>query len=727
MSDGATHDLEEHLRSAALLAGRFAEAWGASETAALAALWHDLGKYAAEFQAMITASDPDAHLESAPEGRRRRVNHSSAGALWAIERFGQRFGRLLAYPIAGHHSGLPDWIGEGGRFGLKDRLADKSHLQRTLRTNPPRAVLNAPPPSTRIPDGADKGLWVRMFASALFDADFLDAEAFFDPIVSSGRADWPALSSLLPKLDTHLARKSAEAEPTPVNRLRADVLRACRSAGAHGPGLFSLTVPTGGGKTLSSLAFALEHARAHGLRRVIYAIPFTSIIEQTAGVFRSAVGSDAVLEHHSALGPRPEAETARSRLAGENWDAPLIVTTTVQLFESLFANRTSQLRKLHNLAASVLVLDEAQALPSGVLRPVTAVLDQLGKHYKCSVVLCTATQPALGKVFRRLPSPMEIAPDPPALFRTLDRVDVAMPVPGERQSWDEIAAAIAASPQALAIVNTRRDCRTLHGLLPAGAVHLSTWQCAAHRQLLFRHIRHRLKTGDELRVVSTSLVEAGVDLDFPVVFRAMNGLDSLAQAAGRCNRNGRLDKGRFVVFRPEGARAWGHVAQTIGAAEATMRHHSERPFDPAAFERFFDELYWAKGEEALDKYQIAQLLGLGVEGRREGDLLDFRYRTAAESFRMIEDDQETLVVSYDRAARAAIEALRRDGADRYLLRRLQRFTVPVVKPAMLRLREALAVEDIDGVTILTKAELYRPNVGLDLDLLGGPSIEDLIV
>jgi CRISPR-associated endonuclease/helicase Cas3 len=254
-----------------------------------------------EFQAMITASDPEAHLEGVATGPRKRVNHSSAGALWAMQRFrGSAFGRLLAYPIAGHHSGLPDWIGEEGKTGLKDRLAQRCHLDRTLQTNPPRAILDAPLPSRGIPNGADAGLWVRMFASALFDADFLDAEAFFDPGVRAGRVDWPALDSLLPKLDAHLARKSVGAEPTPVNRLRADVLQASRTAASQRPGLFSLTVPTGGGKTLSSLAFALRHARAHGLRRVIYAIPFTSIIEQTARVFREAVGSDAVLEHQCA-------------------------------------------------------------------------------------------------------------------------------------------------------------------------------------------------------------------------------------------------------------------------------------------------------------------------------------------------------------------------------------------------------------------------------------------
>jgi CRISPR-associated endonuclease/helicase Cas3 len=568
-----------------------------------------------------------------------------------------------------------------------------------------------------------------MFASALFDADFLDTEAFFNPPALHGRADWPVVGSLLPKLEMHLARKAAEAEPTPVNRLRAEVLRACRSAGDRPPGLFSLTVPTGGGKTLSSLAFALEHARRYGLRRVIYAIPFTSIIEQTARVFRSAVGTNAVLEHHSALGPRPEAETARSRLAGENWDAPLIVTTTVQLFESLFANRTSQLRKLHNLATSVLVLDEAQALPPGVLRPVTAVLDQLVKYYRCSVVLCTATQPALGKVFKGF-SPAEIMPEPAALFRALDRVDITLPSLRERRSWDEIAGEMACSSQALAIVNTRRDCRTLHGRLPPGTVHLSTWQCAAHRTLLFRQIRRQLAAGSDLRVVSTSLVEAGVDLDFPVVFRAMTGLDSLAQAAGRCNRNGRLDKGRFVVFRPEGTRPWVHIAQAIGAAEVALRAHGEMPFEPAAFERFFDELYWAKGKEALDKYRIAQLLGLGAEGRREGDPFDFRYRTAAELFRMVEDDQETVIIPYDRSAREAIAVLERHGPDRHLLRRLQPFTVPVRPGPMLALREALAVEGakgLDRVAVLTREELYRPDVGLDVDPLEGPSIEDLII
>lgn len=458
---------------------------------------------------------------------------------------------------------------------------------------------------------------------------------------------------------------------------------------------------------------------------MIYAIPFTSIIEQTAGVFREAVGSGAVLEHHSALGPRPEHETVRSRLAGENWNAPLIVTTTVQLFESLFASRTSHLRKLHNLAGSVLILDEAQALPPAVLRPITAVLDQLVRYYGISAVLCTATQPALGAVFHGF-SPIEIAPDPHALFKALDRVTIALAPRDEQRSWEEIAVEIARQRQALAIVNTRRDCRALHALLPPGTIHLSTWQCAAHRASLLQDIKLKLVAGEELRVVSTSLVEAGVDIDFPVVYRAMTGLDSIAQAAGRCNRNGLLDKGRVVVFRPKGARTFGHISQSIEAAEAALRAHGDAVLSPAAFEHFFRELYWAKGEEALDRYQMGILLGIGLK-RREGDPFDFRFRSAAERFRMIDEVQETAVVPFDDTARAGIARLRSVGSDRYLLRRLQPYTVPVVRSAMAKLRESLAVEEIDGVPVLVNSDLYREDVGLDLASMRELRPEDLVV
>lgn len=328
--DGVTHDLAEHLMSTGVLASRFAADWGADEAARFAGCWHDLGKYAKQFQSMIRGADRDAHLEGVAAPR-QRVDHSTAGAIWAAQRFGQGYGRLIAYCIAGHHAGLGDWLGEGSARGVKDRLRNEEHLRVALASNPPRQILDLPDPTRPLPTGADLSLWTRMLASALFDADFLDSEGFFDEAKSSTRQIWPSLNVFGPKLDAKLAQIAASAPLNPVNRLRQDVLSACRKAAELPPGLFSLTVPTGGGKTLSSLAFAIGHAARHGLRRVIYAIPFTSIVEQTADVFRRALGDEAVLEHHSALGPRPERKSARSRLASENWDAPLIVTTTVQL------------------------------------------------------------------------------------------------------------------------------------------------------------------------------------------------------------------------------------------------------------------------------------------------------------------------------------------------------------------------------------------------------------
>lgn len=693
----ACHLLIDHLQGTENLAARFASAWGAEGPARLAGLWHDLGKYSPEFQAMIRAEDVDANIE----GIRRRVIHSTAGALWA-QRTQPELGLLLAYVIAGHHGGLPDWSGNG----LERRLRDGELLDRALVGAPPLAVLDHA--ALPRPQGIDLSLWIRMLGSAVFDADFLNTEAFFDPERKVGRFGWPKVADLLPRLDATLARRFDDVVPTPVNLIRADVLAACRQAAQRPPGLYQLTVPTGGGKTLSSLAFALAHAAIHGLERVVYAAPFTSIIDQTAQVFRDAVGDDAVLEHHSALAPSPEGETARSRLASENWDAPLVVTTTVQLFESLFANRTSQVRKLHNLAHSVIVLDEAQALPPAVLRPVTAVLDQLVRHYGTTVVLCTATQPSLARVFPGF-TPQEIAPEPDRLFTALDRVDIQLPEPARQVSWTDLANRMADEPRSLTIVNTRADCRALYRLLPAGSIHLSTLQCARHRARLLAEIKQR--TQGRLHVASTSLVEAGVDIDFPAVFRAMAGLDSLAQAAGRCNRNGAPVKGRFTVFRPAETSSERHVAQMIEAAERALATHAATPFQPQAFDTYFSELYWARGDAALDAFDMGRLLGLGAR-RREGMPWAFAFRTAAEAFRMIDDTRDTIVVPYP-GAEDGLAALRRDGPERSILRALQSFTVAVPRDGMTRLKAAGALEECGGITLLKESGCYRDDIGLD--------------
>lgn len=383
----------------AALAERFANDFEGAAYAELAGRWHDLGKYRPRFQSYIrhvSGREPDAHIEGAG-----RVTHSTAGALRAIEHL-SRDGRGLAYLIAGHHAGLDNWHGDEHRGGLAARLQSqdaRDELIEAIAAAPPEQILQVPVlrqlrdviPGVMQPLGT--ALWLRMVFSCLVDADFLDTEYFMNPGQAGLRDRWPSLETIKQRLDTHHAKFEPD---TPIGRYRAQVLADCRLSAQEAPGLFTLTVPTGGGKTLSSLAFGVEHAIKHGLQRVIYAIPYTSIIEQTADVFRNALGDDAVLEHHSNLDvDDPARENARSRLASENWNAPVIVTTNVQLFESLFARRTSRCRKLHNVAGSVVILDEAQLLPRDFLDPICQTLRLLVAHYKTSAVLCTATQPAL--------------------------------------------------------------------------------------------------------------------------------------------------------------------------------------------------------------------------------------------------------------------------------------------------------------------------------------------
>jgi CRISPR-associated endonuclease/helicase Cas3 len=706
---GRTHDLQEHLESVARLAAERA-VWPGGAWAGLVGLWHDLGKYSADFRAMLRDADAEAHIETAETACRKRVNHSSAGAQWARERAGAGPGTLLAYIIAGHHSGLADWSSETSASALKDRLRERSHLEAALAGRPPAAILQAPLTKASLPPGIDLSLWVRMIGSAVFDSDFLDTEAFFDASRSAQRGGRGAL----PDLAERLARRLAEKFPAPrhaVDHVRAEVLAQCRNAAARPPGLFSLTVPTGGGKTYASLAFALDHAKAHGLRRVIYAIPYTSIIEQTADAFRDVLGDETVLEHHSNLDPDPARETARSRLAAENWDTPVIVTTTVQLFESLFAARPSRCRKLHNIARSVIVLDEAQLLPPDFLRPILCVIDQLVQFYDCSVVLCTATQPSLSAVFRDF-KPSEIVADPAALHRRLERVSITWPPDLHRpMPWGEVAEGLRKSPSALAIVNSRPDCRRLHSLLGAGALHLSTWQCGAHRSHIIREIRERLGRCEAVRVVSTQLVEAGVDLDFPVVWRALAGLDSIAQAAGRCNREGRLARGEVTVFVPETKSPPGHLRHAEQAARATLRNGGE-PLSAAGFDDYFTQLFWSKGEAGLDRAGIMAMLRMGERVQTA----EFAFRSAADAFRIIEDLQEPILVPYGPEGTSVIAALRRDPLDRNARRRAQRFVVPVRPQHAARLAEAGAVTELaSGVRILEDGRLYDEMVGLVLD------------
>jgi len=554
------HFLDEHLRGVAGLAANFATNFDSSEWASIAGLWHDIGKYSTEFQRYIktvSGYDAEAHIEDAPG----RVDHSTAGALHAVRQFGTH-GRILAYLIAGHHAGLADWsAAETGAKALSKRL-DLEHeylLDRIPAQTIPQEILTQPKPTTKMRGGAEGlHLWLRMLFSCLVDADFLDTEKFMNDAQATARSGYRDIADLMDRFDKHMAAFTVNADNTPVNTIRTDILRQCREKAALNPGMFSLTVPTGGGKTLSGMAFALQHAVQYNKKtddqmkhkqRIIYVIPYTSIIEQTAGIFRDIFG-DNVVEHHANLDP--DKEDARSRLATENWDAPVIVTTNVQFFESLFAARTSRCRKLHNIVNSVVVLDEAQLLPPEFLQPIVNVMNQLVTYYGVTFVLSTATQPALGsfqpfggKPFHGLDNVHEIMDDPDSLYQKLKRVEVS--VPSDLQTsrdWQSIANELIQHPSVLCIVSRRDDARELHRLMTASengkdTLHLSALMCGEHRSKVIADIKTRLKRNEPVRVISTQLVEAGVDVDFPVVCRALAGLDSIAQAAGRCNREGK--------------------------------------------------------------------------------------------------------------------------------------------------------------------------------------------
>ncbi|MDQ6960971.1 MAG: CRISPR-associated helicase Cas3' [Mariprofundaceae bacterium] len=711
------HLLEDHLLKVAKRATENSIPFHSGQWAELAGRWHDLGKYSATFQKMIyEANGMDAHIE--PEGIQRR-NHSTAGALYAVKQLGIA-GHVLAYLIAGHHAGLPDWYKTDAPGGaLSERLADHDFLEDALKETIPDEILAGSMPDQAFVGGSDGfALWVRMLFSSLVDADFLDTESFYDQKQSNKRSHYPLIPELKKQFDQYMQTMLTKAENTTVNRIRRSILDDCRRAARRDSGIFSLTVPTGGGKTLSSMAFALDHAIKHQKSRIIYAIPYTSIIEQTADTFRE-IFADGVIEHHSSLDP--DKETHQSRLASENWDAPIVVTTNVQFFESLFAARTSRCRKLHHIANSIVILDEAQLLPPEFLQPILKVMNLLSQHYNVSFVLSTATQPALnndikdpfGRVkLKGLQNVGEIISDPDTLYRQLERVHVTLPQDFHQpNTWDDIADEIMVHDSALVIVNSRKDARALFKLIPE-SIHLSALMCGEHRSQVISEIKQKLKDGIPIRVVSTQLVEAGVDLDFPVVYRALAGLDSIAQAAGRCNREGELPKkGEVVVFVPPNPPPAGHL---LRAAQKTVSLLYDNQSDPLArenFTKFFTSFYY---ESCLDKADIEGLL------QPERDLSNVQFRTAAMKMKLIDDTGQTVFVRYNETSENLLDDLKKWGPNREMMRKLQRYTVTVPEYA---LKQLLACGDIQetgsNLYVQVCAELYHPDLGL---LLKGESM-----
>jgi CRISPR-associated endonuclease/helicase Cas3 len=648
--------LDDHLNATAELAGNFAASF-AQGYGQLAGLWHDAGKYQKEFQDYIRR-DPEAHVSG-------RVDHSTVGALIAVDRKSP----LLGFVIAGHHGGLPNAGDLGARLREKNgllpnaRAAGLPQWLEELKVPPPPRWLEA--------DRLLMSLWTRFVFSALVDADFLDTERFYAGGEERYLGAYPSLEELKLRLDTYLDLEFADASPTAVNEMRGRVLDACRKAAGSDAGAFTLTVPTGGGKTLASLAFALKHAVQHGLSRVIVVIPYTSIIEQTAQRYRYALGNDAVLEHHSNVDP--DKESSANRLASENWDAPVVVTTSVQFFESLYANRTSRCRKLHRIARSVVIFDEVQTFPADLLSPVKHVLRELVLHYGVTTVLCTATQPVL------LEGAREIIPEPEKDFASVaERCEVLMPRSEEPSNWESLASTMQTHRQALTIVHRRDDAQRLAELVGSDCLHLSARMCAAHRSNVLAEATRRLRNGEPCLLVATQLVEAGVDIDFPEVYRAFGGADSLAQAAGRCNREGK-DRGRLHVFFAPTKPPWGILRTGESVARKMWREGSLDLTSPRTFTDYFAELY-VLVEQDSRKVMAAE------REQRFGDVADL--------FRMIPESGAQVVAPYGDWEKRVAD-IRGSGISRKGMRRLQRFLVGLYRQEIEELLKAGALERIE--------------------------------
>lgn len=694
----------DHLQGTAELAEQFAGVFDCREQGRLAGLLHDIGKYSDAFQ---------ARLRGGP-----KVDHSTAGMQVAADLRQPE----VAFAIAGHHGGLPD----GG--GQMDRPDEGTFFGRRKRVVPDCAAWKQ---EVRLPQdagkrwafqcGFDVAFYTRMLYSCLVDADFLDTEAFMkdQPV----RLNEPvSMEVLKERLDVQVAKWSNP--QTPVNQKRCEVLQACIKHGREmDPGLFTLTVPTGGGKTVASLAFALEHACRYGKRRIIYVIPYTSIIDQTADVFEEILGAENVLEHHSsseALMSEDQTDelSYRKVLAAENWDAPVVVTTAVQFFESLFSNKPSRCRKLHNVADSVIIFDEAQMIPLAYLLPCVAAISQLVRNYKVSAVLCTATQPALEELFREFVPDMpfrEIAPDPAGLYAFFKRT--CLKSAGE-YTEERLADALNQQEQVLCVVNRRATAQSLYQRLPEeGRYCLTTLLCAADRKRMIAEIRRRLSDRLPCRVISTSLIEAGVDVNFPQVWREQAGLDSILQTAGRCNREGKnpADESLVLVFSLEGQDVPRMLASNVSAAAMVMRSY-EDPASPEAIEAYFNWFRRLRGTSALDREGIVFGLNNGIDRR----VLPFA--KAAERFHLIDTPVRTVYIDRE-DSHALIEAVDRKRAGRATWRKLGQYGVSVYPDHLKDLYAAGVVRQLeDDAWVLTDSSLYDGQTGLRLRVESGQGL-----
>ncbi|MDW8305817.1 MAG: CRISPR-associated helicase Cas3' [Leptospiraceae bacterium] len=710
------HLLIDHLCAVAELAKGFCAKFSAANMGYVAGLWHDLGKYQNTFQERIrklTGYDVD---EEGLSGSTPNVDHSSAGGILAAQRWG--LDHPITYAILGHHCGLQD------REDVKYRIENKKDLLQLSLQNADEKVYQSSwvleKPCLKAPD--DVSFFYRMLFSALVDADRLDTEKFCEPEKSAIRQHGLTLEEYDKTLDTYLEDIEQNAPNTKVNQLRKKVRSHVVAQAKLEPGFFSLTVPTGGGKTLTSLSFALKHAVAHKKDRVIYAIPYTTIIEQTADVFRGIFGEDKVFEHHSAVDPQKE--SLKNRLLAENWDFPLIVTTNVQFFESLFSANPSQCRKLHNIVNSVVILDEVQTLPLAYLKPIIVCLKALVNNFRVSVIFCTATQPALSSQntadmkFKGIDNIRELAPDVKELFSLLKRVEIRLPEDlNQRQEWAKIAEELEKHRQVLCIVNSRKDARDLFKCMPQGTIHLSALMCPAHRSHVIQRLKEQLANGEMVRVISTQLIEAGVDIDFPVVYRALSGIDSIVQSAGRCNREGKLPElGKVYIFVPPSESPRGHLRMCERTAKAVIEDFGD-PLAMESYKRYYEELIWKRGD-GLDEWHILE------------KMRSLQFAKIYEEFQMINNDGISVLVPYGKGKHLMEELMKASEQThiRALLREATRFMVDIPRASFINLQKNGCARFLhDAVGVIERDDLYDESLGLLLDDPFYYKVEGLII
>lgn len=696
--------IKNHLYGTAELAEKFADSFGKRDWGYCCGMLHDIGKYSLAFQDKIQ------------NGGNKKVDHSTAGAKACFEKGGM-YG-FMSYCIAGHHSGLPDTGSSSDpansptlegrkKKRIEEYSAYKNEIQIPKITTLPFDPEREPDPDFSL------SVFIRMLYSCLVDADFLDTEKFMEEGQIQRNAGEEA-QVLLEKLKKYTANWLLNKDTETVNGRRTEILRHCFECGQMERGMFQLTVPTGGGKTIASLAFALQHAVKNQMDRVIYVIPYTSIIEQNAEVFREILGDQNVLENHYNVDYESSEELKPMQLASENWDKPVVVTTNVQFFESLFANKSSKCRKLHNIANSVIIFDEVQMLPTDYLKPCIAMLEELISNFRSSIVLCTATQPALTSFFQRKMAVTELCPKVQDQFRFFERVTFKNI---GTISEDELIEKLEQENQALCIVNTKKRAQGLYQKMKGeGVFHLSTTMYPRHRRRVLEKIRKMLKNGDKCILISTSLVEAGVDLDFHAVYRQLAGVDSMIQAAGRCNREGKraADESFAYIFQFEEKENVPGQQLQIDVSKMLLKE-GENITSIHGIERYFEALYHFRGE-SLDKKKIFE----EFKNKR------YNFAKVAREFKLIEENTSTVFVSEEEEAEELLQQIKCQGYTKAGMRKAGQYCVQLYESDIKKLQGAGMLrpisEDIEEFFELVNTGQYTEEMGLDLGIESGMAV-----